>query len=102
MQKHFKELKSSKVLVTGGAGFIAFHLCEKHRELGASVVCLDNFATGKRENISATIEHPNFTLIKGDIRNLETCHTAAQSKFNKCLILDSDNIKCDFNSSINP
>jgi len=74
----FSKLSSKKILVTGGAGFIGSNLCEKLIELDASVVCLDNFATGKRENLSAIIEHPNFTLIEGDIRNLETCHKAAQ------------------------
>jgi len=76
--EQFAKLSSKKILVTGGAGFIGSNLCEKLIELGANVVCLDNFATGKRENLSAIIEHPNFTLIEGDIRNLETCHKAAQ------------------------
>jgi UDP-N-acetylglucosamine 4-epimerase len=79
MQKEqFSKLSSKKILVTGGAGFIGSNLCEKLIELGATVVCLDNFATGKRENLVAIIENPNFTLIEGDIRNLETCHKAAK------------------------
>tara|TARA_R100000935_G_C2811706_1_gene155287 strand:+ start:46 stop:1041 length:996 start_codon:yes stop_codon:yes gene_type:complete len=78
MQEQFSKLKNSKVLVTGGAGFIGSNLCETLLHLGANVVCLDNFATGKRENLSAIIENPNFTLIEGDIRNLETCHKATK------------------------
>jgi len=77
-KEQFSKLSSKKILVTGGAGFIGSNLCEKLIELGASVVCLDNFATGKRENLSAIIEHPKFTLIEGDIRNLETCHKSAK------------------------
>jgi len=77
-KEQFLKLSSKKILVTGGAGFIGSNLCEKLIELGASVVCLDNFTTGKRENLSAIIDNPNFTLIEGDIRNLETCHKAAK------------------------
>tara|TARA_R100000935_G_scaffold54670_1_gene83788 strand:- start:19 stop:1014 length:996 start_codon:yes stop_codon:yes gene_type:complete len=78
MQVQFSELMSSKVLVTGGAGFIGSNLCEKLLELGAQVVCLDNFATGKRENLEAFKDNTMFTLIEGDIRNLETCHKATK------------------------
>ncbi len=74
----FSKLSSKKILVTGGAGFIGSNLCERLLELGSIVVCLDNFATGKRENLAAVIENPNFTLIEGDIRNLETCHKSAK------------------------
>lgn len=72
----FEVLQSAKVLVTGGAGFIGSNLCEALLKLNSTVVCLDNFSTGKRENISEISEHPNFTLIEGDIRNLEDCHKA--------------------------
>lgn len=75
-KQQFEVLQSAKVLITGGAGFIGSNLCEALLDLGATVVCLDNFATGKRENLSATNEHPNFTLIEGDIRNLEDCRKA--------------------------
>ena len=77
-KEQFKKLSSSKILVTGGAGFIGSNLCEKLLELDAQVICLDNFATGKRENLSAFINNPNFTLIEGDIRNLETCHKSVK------------------------
>lgn len=72
----FEALQSAKVLVTGGAGFIGSNLCEALLNLNANVVCLDNFSTGKRENLTEFIEHPNFELLEGDIRNLEDCHKA--------------------------
>ncbi|MGB7841684.1 MAG: SDR family oxidoreductase [Salinimicrobium sp.] len=74
--KNFELLSSSKILVTGGAGFIGSNLCEKLLELDAEVICLDNFSTGKRENLSVFINHPKFTLIEGDIRNMEDCKKA--------------------------
>lgn len=67
-----------KVLVTGGAGFIGSNLCEALLKRGDWVVCLDNFSTGKIENILPLIEqYPDrFKLIVGDIRNLEDCQQA--------------------------
>ena len=59
-----------KILVTGGAGFIGSNLCETLVSNGNSVICLDNFATGKRKNIANLLSNKNFTLIEGDIRNL--------------------------------
>ena len=67
------EFENTKILVTGGAGFIGSHICDKLLEKGAKVVCLDNFLTGHRRNIEHNMGNPNFTLIEGDIRNLETC-----------------------------
>lgn len=80
MQNFEKILKDKAVLVTGGAGFIGSNLCEKLLELGAIVTCLDNFSTGRRENLEFINQHPNFTLIEGDIRDLETCHSACAHK----------------------
>jgi len=71
-------IKNKKVLVTGGAGFIGSNLCEALLEKQNKVVCFDNFATGKRENISGFLNNGNFTLIEGDIRNLEDCLKASQ------------------------
>ena len=71
-------LKNKKVLVTGGAGFIGANLCEALLERQNKVVCLDNFATGKRENITGFLKNSNFTLIEGDIRNLEDCQKASK------------------------
>jgi UDP-N-acetylglucosamine 4-epimerase len=67
------DLTGKKVLVTGGAGFIGSNLCEVLLEKKNTVICLDNFATGKRENLTELLKNPNFTFIEGDIRNLEDC-----------------------------
>jgi len=67
-----------KVLVTGGAGFIGSNLCEALVSKGNKVICLDNFVTGKRENLSAITNNSNFTLIEGDIRVLEDCLKATR------------------------
>ena len=67
-----------KILVTGGAGFIGSNLCEALLLGGNSVVCLDNFATGKRENIAPFIKNfpDKFELIEGDICKLDDCKKA--------------------------
>ena len=67
-----------KILITGGAGFIGSNLCEYFINKGHQVVCLDNFATGHLHNLDSVIKHANFTLIKGDIRNIEDCQKAVQ------------------------
>ncbi len=72
------ELTNKKTLVTGGAGFIGSNLCEELLSLGNQVSCLDNFATGKRENIAPLLDNANFTLFEGDIRNLEDCLKASE------------------------
>jgi UDP-N-acetylglucosamine 4-epimerase len=69
-------LKNSRVLVTGGAGFIGSNLVESLLESGNTVVCLDNFSTGKRENLKDFISDRGFTLIEGDIRNYDDCMKA--------------------------
>lgn len=73
-------LQNKKILVTGGAGFIGSNLTEKLLELGTIVTVLDNFATGHYHNIEAFLSNPNFTLIEGDIRNLEICHQACDGQ----------------------
>ena len=70
------KLSEKKILVTGGAGFIGSNLIEVLLEKRNRIVCLDNFATGKRENLTAFLNNTNFTLIEGDIRNLEDCKKA--------------------------
>ena len=73
-----QQIENQKILVTGGAGFIGSNLCEHLLECNNKVVCLDNFATGRIQNIQHLLENPNFTLIVGDIRNLVDCHKAAK------------------------
>lgn len=78
-QKNRLQLQNTRVLVTGGGGFIGANLCEYLIDNGAMVRCLDNFATGHRHNLAAIYEHPNFTLIEGDIRNLSDCQKAVKN-----------------------
>ncbi len=63
-------------LVTGGAGFIGSHIVDELVRRGESVRVLDNFSTGKRENLTSAVEQ--IELIEGDIRNLETVHSVMQ------------------------
>src|SRR5579883_1966037 len=56
-----------RILVTGGAGFIGSHLCERLINDGHEVVCLDNFFTGRRANVAHLLSNPNFELIRHDI-----------------------------------
>lgn len=70
---------SKAILITGGAGFIGSNLCEYFISKRDKVVCLDNFATGHRHNIQHLIGHSNFTLIEGDIRNIDDCQKAVQN-----------------------
>ncbi|OOG64245.1 SDR family oxidoreductase [Flavobacterium sp. A45] len=67
-----------KILITGGAGFIGSNLSEYFLNKGYEVVCLDNFATGHRHNISDFLENSSYTLIEGDIRNLSDCQRALE------------------------
>lgn len=69
---------NKKILVTGGAGFIGSNLCDALLDLENEVVCLDNFATGKPENIQHLFTHPKFKLIVGDIRHLSDCEKACE------------------------
>ena len=56
-----------RVLVTGGGGFIGSHLCERLLERGDTVICVDNFFTGARDNVYHLVEHPHFELIRHDV-----------------------------------
>ena len=68
----------TKVLITGGAGFIGSNLTEYFLSKGYFVRCLDNFATGYKHNIEEFMSNPNYEFIEGDIRDLETCHRAVK------------------------
>ena len=58
---------SKKIMVTGGAGFLGSHLCDRLVGLGHEVLCLDNFYTGSRSNIQHLLSQPRFKLIEGDV-----------------------------------
>jgi UDP-glucuronate decarboxylase len=56
-----------KILVTGGAGFLGSHLCERLLNEGNDVLCVDNFYTGSKENVKHLITHPHFELMRHDV-----------------------------------
>lgn len=58
-----------KILITGGAGFIGSHLCEKYTKEGHTVICMDNFLSGDLVNVRHLLDYRNFKLVKGDIRD---------------------------------
>ena len=56
-----------RALVTGGAGFVGSHLCERLIQRGYEVLCVDNFYTGSRRNIARLLEIPSFEVMRHDI-----------------------------------
>jgi UDP-glucuronate decarboxylase len=57
----------TRVLVTGGAGFLGSHLCERLLKQGANVICVDNYFTGTRRNIETMLDHHGFKVIRHDV-----------------------------------
>ncbi len=62
-------MDTTRILVTGGAGFLGSHLCERLLNEGKEVICLDNFFTGSKKNIIHMMDNPMFTLLEHDITN---------------------------------
>jgi UDP-glucuronate decarboxylase len=60
-------LPSKRILVTGGAGFLGSHLCDQLIASGAEVICLDNFFTGSRSNVSHLLSNPHFEIVRHDL-----------------------------------
>jgi UDP-glucuronate decarboxylase len=60
-------LSQKRILVTGGAGFLGSHLCDALLAKGADVLCVDNYFTGRRENIAHLLEHPRFEMQRHDV-----------------------------------
>src|SRR5262250_523620 len=58
---------SKRVLVTGGAGFLGSHLCERLLAAGNDVLCVDNYFTGTKQNVVACLDHPRFELMRHDV-----------------------------------
>jgi UDP-glucuronate decarboxylase len=56
-----------KILVTGGAGFLGSHLCERLLAEGHDVLCVDNFFTGRKDNVAHLIDHPHFEVMRHDV-----------------------------------
>jgi len=56
-----------RILVTGGAGFLGSHLCERLLNEGHDIICLDNFFTGTKDNVAHLLDHPHFELIRHDV-----------------------------------
>ncbi len=73
------EKNKKTVLVTGGAGFIGSNLCDELLKMNYKVVCLDNFSTGKSENIMHLFNNHDFKLMVGDIRNIDDCKRAVEN-----------------------
>jgi UDP-glucuronate decarboxylase len=65
--KSKKEFSRKRVLVTGGAGFIGSHICQRLLERGNEVLCIDNFYTGTRDNLKPVLNHPHFEFMRHDV-----------------------------------
>jgi len=61
------DIRTKRVLVTGGAGFLGSHLCERLLDAGHDVLCVDNFYTGTKRNIAHLLDNPNFEVIRHDV-----------------------------------
>ena len=76
--KNLKFPENSVFLVTGAAGFIGSNLCEAILNMGYKVKALDDLSTGKQAHVDMFKDNPNYTFIKGDIKDLDTCIAACE------------------------
>ena len=76
--KDLKFDKESLFLVTGGAGFIGSNLCEALTDMGYQVRCLDDLSTGSQKHVDMLSDRPNYTFMKGDIKDFDTCMEACK------------------------
>ena len=76
----YNKISDKTILVTGGAGFIGSNLCESLLESGNRITCLDDFSTGKRENIEGLLKQDGFTLLEGSITDYDTCMEAVEGQ----------------------
>jgi len=102
-----------KILITGGAGFIGSHLCERYTSKGCTVVCLDSFLNGSLSNIRPLLNHKNFKLIKGDVRDFgllekivssevdTVIHLAAQIHVDRSIIEPSETFETNVLGTLN-
>jgi UDP-glucuronate decarboxylase len=60
-------LSPKRILITGGAGFLGSHLCERLLDAGHEILCVDNYFTGRRRNIARALDHPSFELMRHDV-----------------------------------
>ncbi|MET8525350.1 NAD-dependent epimerase/dehydratase family protein [Micromonospora sp. NPDC005172] len=86
-----------RVLVTGGAGFVPSHLVDSLIARGCTVVALDNFVTGSKENVAHLLDRPTFTLVEADLSDgLPTHHPALAGRFDAILHMASPASPTDF------
>ncbi|MET8251367.1 NAD-dependent epimerase/dehydratase family protein [Micromonospora sp. NPDC005197] len=86
-----------RVLVTGGAGFVPSHLVDSLIARGCTVVALDNFVTGSKENVAHLLDRPTFTLVEADLSDgLPTHHPAMAERFDAILHMASPASPTDF------
>lgn len=84
-------MREGRLLITGGAGFIGSHLCERALKEGYSVTCLDNFSTYydptiKEHNIADALKHPHYSLIRGDILDVNLVENTIRELKPDCIV----------------